>query len=188
MANTPKGKLVGFVAIQTPSTKFDSDGVYSCDVAFEGDAAKQMKKTIDSLMKESLAETKGKRSANPPYRIEGKKLVVKFKQKARIKTRRGDVWEKEVAVYDSKAKRVEEDLQIGEGTEVIINYGTYFWNVSSQGAGVTLQLEAVQIIDLVKRTAGSASNPFIEVDGFTAADKATNPFDDDVDIDDDGDF
>lgn len=191
---TPNGKLTGFVAIEKPSTKFDDNGVYSCQVAFTGDAAKKMKKVIDELMAESASKNKKvKKAAQPPYTIEDKMLVVKFKQKARIVTRGGDVWEKEVKIFDAKNKKVEEPLFMGEGSTVRVAYKPYLWQVAALGCGCTLQLEMVQVIDLVKREAGGTDNPFDAVEGFTAADKDANPFEagddeDDTEEDEDIDF
>ena len=177
MANTPVGTLKGFVAIETPSTKFDDAGIYSCQVAFTGESAKAMKKTVDEIMAGALSSAKrSKRGANPPYTIEGKELVVKFKQKARIKSKAGEVFEKTVKIFDAKAKPVTEQLMIGEGTTVIVNYSPYTWDVAALGAGCTLQLEMVQILDLVKRSGGGGGNPFDEMEGFTAAKKDANPF------------
>jgi len=198
MKVTPNGTLTGFVAIEKPSTKFDDNGVFSCQVAFTGEDAKKMKKEIDNAMAESLKNAKGvKRAANPPYTIEGKTLVVKFKQKARIVTRKGDVWEKDVKLFDAANKPITEYIAVGEGSVVKVAYDSYAWGVAALGAGITLQLQMVQVIDLVKRSSGDGGvdNPFEATEGFTAANKKTNPFegsdDDDVEEtveDDDIDF
>ena len=177
MANTPVGTLKGYVALESPSTKFDEAGVYSCQVVFKGNDAQSMKKVIDGLMADSLSSAKrSKRGANPPYTIEGKELVVKFKRKARIKARSGEVYEHKVKLFDANAKLIEEELLMGEGTKVIINYSSYCWDVASTGAGCTLQPDMVQVLDLVKRSGGGGGNPFDEMEGFTAAKKDANPF------------
>lgn len=177
MNATPNGKLTGFVAIEKPSTKFDENGVYSCQVAFTGSDAKAMKEMIDGFMAESMNKSaKVKKPGMPPYTIEGKTLVVKFKQKARIVTKAGDVYEKEIKVYDAANKLVEEPLFMGEGSTVRVAFKPYLWAVAALGCGCTLQLEMVQVIDLVKRTSGGSDNPFESTEGFTAAKKDVNPF------------
>ena len=174
---TPKGNLTGFVAIEKPSTKFDDNGVYSCQVIFTGKDAKKMKTEIDELMAESLKNAKGvNKAANPPYTVEGKTLVVKFKQKARIVTRAGDVYEKEIKLFDAKNNKIEDYLGIAADSVVKVAYKPYTWGVAALGAGVTLQLDMVQVIDLVKRKGGGMDNPFGEEEGFTAANKNVNPF------------
>jgi hypothetical protein len=177
MKATPIGTLTGFVAIEKPSTKFDDNGVYSCQVSFTGKDAKEMKETIDAYMEESKTNSKKvSRMANPPYTIEGKTLVVKFKQKARILSRSGDFYEKEVKLFDAKNNPVEEQLFLGEGSAVRVAYKPYLWGVAALGCGCTLQLEMVQVIDLVKRQSGGEANPFGEEEGFVAAKKDVNPF------------
>ena len=189
---TPTGTLSGFVALETPSTKFDDDGVYSCQVDFTGDDAQMMKRALDKLVADSVSDglKRGvKKAANPPYTIANKVLTVKFKQKAKIKARDGRTFDMTVKIFDAKGKEVTEDLGIGTGTEVRVAYTSYAWAVAALGCGVTLQPGSVQIIKLVKYE-GSGSNPFDAVDGFTAAEKASSPFeaDDVADDDDNGDF
>lgn len=189
MALTPKGTLTGFIAIETPSQKF---GTYSCKMAFEGAEAKAMKAAIDKHMADSAAKAGGG-NAKPPYVVANKQLIVNFKQKAEVKSKTGKVYEFTVKLFDCKGKEVEEVLGIGEGTECRISYSPYMWNVQSQGgAGVTMQLEMVQIIKLVKyEGGGSGGNPFDAVDGdYVAAVKDSNPFEEDdaIEDDDDGDF
>lgn len=175
---TPNGKLTGFVAIEKPSTKFDDNGVYSCQVGFTGPAAKEMVKIIDEIMAANMKKNdKIKRMAAPPYTIEDKTLVVKFKNKAKITSRSGEVFEKSVKIYDAQSKLVDVPLFIGEGSTVKVAFKPYCWSVAALGNGCTLQLEMVQIIDLVRREQGSSEdNPFEAVEGFTAAKKDYNPF------------
>ena len=175
---TPNGKLTGFVAIEKPSTKFDDNGVYSCQVAFTGADAKEMVKLIDGLMEDANKNGKvAKRKAQPPYTIEDKTLVVKFKNKARITSRSGEVFEKTIKIFDAQNKAVTEPLFMGEGSVVRIAFKPYCWSVAALGNGCTLQLEMVQVIDLVKREQGSSEgNPFEATEGFTAARKNDNPF------------
>lgn len=171
---TPTGSLTGFVAIEKPSTKFNEDGVYSCQVAFTGPAAQEMKSRIDDYMKASLLSSKGKKAANAPYTIEDKTLIVKFKNKAMIRTRTGETINLTVRLYDAKNKEINEQINLGEGSLVKVAYQPYLWNVSSLGAGCSLQLSMVQVIKLEARTAAGGS-PFGEESGFTAPPK-DNPF------------
>lgn len=182
---TPTGKLTGFVAIEKPSTKFDDAGIYSCQVAFTGKDAKQMKTIIDGLMSDSAAAGKKKgvkKAANAPYTIDNKVLTVKFKQKAQIKSRAGDTFEMKVKVYEADGKEASEDLGLGEGSKVKVAFSSYGWAVAALGAGVTLQPSCVQVIELVKYAAKGGS-PFDAVDGFTSAKKNDAPFGDELDTD-----
>jgi len=175
---TPLGKLTGFVAIEKPSTKFDDNGIYSCQVGFTGASAKEMVKLIDEIMTENMKKnTKIKRMAAPPYTIEDDTLIVKFKNKAQITSRAGEVFEKCIKIFDAHNKPVTGPLFMGEGSEVRVAFKPYCWSVAALGNGCTLQLEMVQVVDLVKREPGSSDgNPFEAVEGYTAAKKNDNPF------------
>lgn len=172
---TPVGTITGFVAIEKPSTKFNEDGTYSCQVAFTGDAAREMKERIDGYMQASKLTSKGKKMAAAPYTIEDKTLIVKFKNKAIIKKRTGETINLTVRVYDAKNKECTEPLGIGEGSKVKVAYQPYLWNVASLGAGCSLQLSMVQILELKKASFAGGGSPFGEEDGFTAGPKAS-PF------------
>jgi len=172
---TPTGTLTGFVAVEKPSTKFNEDGVYSCQVAFTGPAAQEMKSRIDAYMKTSLLTSKGKKAANAPYTIEDKTLIVKFKNKAMIKRRTGEVINLTIRLYDAKNKEINEQINLGEGSIVKVAYQPYLWNVTSLGAGCSLQLSMVQVIKL-EAHASTGGSPFGEESGFTAGPK-DNPFD-----------
>jgi len=188
MALTTVGTLTGFISIETPSAKY---GTYSCKMAFTGDNAKSMKASIDKHMADSLAKSGGSDQAKPPYKIVDKQLVVNFKQKAEVKSKAGKVFEFTVKIFDCKGQPVEEVLNIGEGTEARISYSPYMWNVATQGgAGITMQLDMVQVVKLVTYDGGSGGgNPFDAVEGdFTAAKKDVNPFVAPAEVDDDGDF
>ena len=178
MKVTPIGKLTGFVAIERPSTKFDEAGVYSCQVAFAGDSAKKIKSDIDELMAQSLANGKTvTKPFEPPYTIEGKELIVKFKQKAKIVSKTGESFTSKVRIFDSKNQEMS-DVGMGAGSTVIIAYKPYLWAVKALGCGVTLQLRMVQVLDLVK-IEGFGASPFDSTEGFVASVKEDDPFDTD---------
>lgn len=190
LTNTPTGVLTGFVAIEKPSTKFDDTGVYSCQVAFTGKDAVKMEGIIDGLMSGAaqIGLSKDvKRSANPPYTMENKTLTVKFKQKARISSKTGQVYEMNIKLYDAKGVLIEQEIGLGTGSLVKVAFSAYSWAVASLGAGITLQPVCIQVIKLVKY-AGGSSNPFEAEEGYTAAVKNDQPFGDTDDTTDDNDF
>jgi hypothetical protein len=179
MALTPQGTITGFVSIEKPSDKYDT---YSCKLIFTGKDAKKMKKDIDDLMVQSLALKPDGGQGRPPYIVDKKKLIVNFKQKATGKSKDGKEYTFTVKLFDTKGIEVTEELQAGEGTVCRISYKPYMWSVPVQGgASITLQLQRVQIIKLVKyETDGGGDDKFDAVEGsYEATTKNTNPFDED---------
>ncbi len=188
---TPIGTVTGYSgAIEKPSQKY---GSYDFKLAFTNGNANQMKKDIDQYMLESLAQGNSNDNATPPYKRVGDELVVTFRRKAEITTKDGRHFEFDVRLFDSKGKPVEELLGIGEGTELIVSYTPYIWDVSSQGGcGITMQPDMIQVVNLVKYEGGVGGNPFGETEGtYEAAKKDGNPFEESKPTyqnDDDGDF
>ena len=162
---TPVGTLTGFIAMETPSVKFDPAGVYSTGIIFEGKDADFMQERIDRLMELSLKRANATKQANAPYKLEDGILTVSCKQKATITARSGETFEKKPKLYDADNKPVDEVLGIGAGTLARLKLTAYMWNVASAGAGVTLQPQFMQIAKLVKYQSES-SDPFGEaIDG-----------------------
>jgi hypothetical protein len=61
---------------------------------------------------------------------------------------------------------------VGSGSELKMAVEPHFWNVSSQGFGMTLRLRSVQIIALKEFSADDT--PFASVDGFAGGEAFTN--------------
>ena len=186
---TPEGTIKGFAAIQKPSEKYNT---YSCKMAFTGADAKTMKDLIDGYMKESMVKSGAKTTAKPPYNIIDKQLIVSFKNKAEVTSRTGKKFDIQVKVFDAKGQPIEELLGIGEGTVGRISFNPYMWSVPAiGGAGVTMQLEMFQVINLVKYSNNNSvsSNPFDAVEGgFVVEAPKASPFMEEVVSDDSGDF
>jgi len=177
---TPAGTLSGYVALQVPSAKYDA---YNATIHIDmDDAGKKLHGYLKKLQAYALKkfEYDSKSDCHTPWEVDDDVLKVKTKLKATIKTRKGDVIEKKIAIFDAAAKKVEKNLNIGEGTVCRIQISPYFWETGSK-CGITLQPSAVQIIELVKFEGGGKSNPFEAVDG------SFKPGNDDVFGDDDDD-
>jgi len=178
---TPTGILTGFIAIERPSTKFHDDGVYSCQMAFTGEDATVMKRNIDGYIKDSLSTaSNANKSAAPPYTIDGETLIVKFKSNALIRKRNGEVINLNIKLYDASNKEITAPIGIGEGSLAKIAYKPYLWAVSALGAGCTLQLSMIQVVDLVRSEYldGMSATPFKKLEGYTM----DTPFNDDNDM------
>jgi len=171
---TPFGVLQKYAYIVKPSTKFDDAGVYEFKLEFAGEDAKTMKKYIDGCMKKSLEDSGKDKAAPAPYTInkDDKTLTVKFKLKASIKTRKGDIWERSIALYGPKGGKVTKPKMYAEGTELRVNMTPYLWFAGSMGAGVTLQPLAVQFRKVVEWNPEMV-NEFEAVEGYESSDVFT---------------
>lgn len=188
---TPTGIAI-YPRLTRPDTKFNADGVYQVKLAVDGALAQGMVDQIDEMMKVALTEAKATEAAkdkakrktpkqcDPPYTVDDETGVVtfSFKRKASgINKKTEETWKAKVAIFDAKGKPMA-DPNVGGGTKMKVSYSpTTFYIAGPVGAGVKLNLEAVQIIDLVEYSGGgdSSSYGFGEEEGFNGSEAAPIP-------------
>jgi len=175
---TPKGVLV-YPHLNKADTKFDNAGVWRANLRLTADEAQSLKKSIDEAMEanaDELTKQKGKKVkiANPPYNEdEDGNFVFTFKMKASGTRPNGEKWEQKPILYDAKGNVFQANGKtIWGGTKAKVAFQVSPYFVSSIGAGVSLRLKAVQIIELVTGGDDASSYGFTEEEGFVAEQKA----------------
>ena len=168
---SPKGKAV-YPQVNEPNYKFDANGMYSIKLhlteedfkAFEG----KVKEYVEAQYQAKCAETgkKLKRATSSPCRItdEGD-FEIYAKQAAKKDTVKGPMTFS-IALFDSQAKPMSE--KIGSGSICKIAVKPWTWYNPSLGFGYTLQLSAVQVIELVEYSSGGSSMFGVEDGGFVS--------------------
>ena len=166
MANTittPQGKAV-YPRIDTPDTKFNEDGLYSCKLHISEDDFKAFELGIDKLDDAAFdAECKAhgkklKKSANKPVRITPDGDYEIFaKQVAQRQTKTRGLIEFTVVCFDSQGSKIATP-KVGSGSELKLAVEPNFWFIPSQGFGYTLRLKAIQIMELVEYGGGSSDS------------------------------
>lgn len=178
---TPKGKAV-WPRIDTPDTKFDEDGVYSCKLhVSEGDF-----KAFEAVVKPQLdaaynaecsrqGKDKIRMAASSPLRInDDGDYEIYAKQKAKVHTKSKGTLEFSITAVDSQGKKITMP-KIGSGSTLKMAVEVNTWFVPSQGFGYTLRLRAVQVLDLVEYGGGSSSFGFgAEADGYVGDGESLN--------------
>jgi hypothetical protein len=178
---TPKGKAV-WPRIDTPDTKFDEDGVYSCKLhVSEGDFKAFeaiVKPKLDAAYKEECSrqgKDKIRMAASSPLRIndEGDHEIY-AKQKAKVHTKSKGTLEFTIAAVDSQGKKIDMP-KIGSGSTLKMAVEVNTWFVPSQGFGYTLRLRAVQVLELIEYGGGDSSFGFgAEADGYVGSGESLN--------------
>lgn len=184
---TPVGAAV-YPHLHGPDTKFDPNGfgVYSTRVRFTGEAADEVVALLDAQyekayeeaveevmdkkgLKEKAARAKVKEGPEP-YKMEldedGEEtgaVIVNFKMKAGGTRKDGSTWQRKPAIFDASGKPVPVGLKIGSGSSIRVSTDINRWYIPALGAGVSLRLNAVQVIEL--QTWGDMS---AEAAGFDA--------------------
>lgn len=178
---TPKGTAV-WPRLDTPDTKFDDDGLYSCKLhVSEGDFKAfeaQINQQVEADYKAECAsqgKDKLRRASSTPIRItdEGD-YEIYAKQKAKVHTKSKGTLEFTVASFDSQGKKIEMP-KVGSGSTLKMAVEVNTWFVPSQGFGYTLRLRAVQVIDLVEFGGGESGFGFgAEEDGYVGEGESFN--------------
>lgn len=187
---TPAGVAV-FPRLTKADTKFNADGIYSLRLRLSKDEAQPIIDKVDELGAQALAEAKaalikdGKKAAaaklklmeDKPYRPslddEGNDtgdIELNIKMRAQIKRKDGTVLKMKPDLFDAKGKKLPAGVDVWGGSVVKVA-GQYNPFVTPKGAGCSLRLRAVQVLDLVSGGERNASAyGFGEEEGYEAPD------------------
>jgi hypothetical protein len=156
--------------VNTPSTKFVPEGEYSCNIILtkqEGEAIiKKVEPILEKKQKEQ-AEESGKKvkTYELPIQLEGDTYVLKSKLKpVNGKRKDGSDYTRSLGLFDSKGNPWDREVIIRGGSKVRLNVRPKTWFSPLMGVGVSLELLAVQVIELAD---GELSSQAAESFGFT---------------------
>ena len=103
----------------------------------------------------------------------------KFKKKASyVSKKTREVVHTTVPIFDSKGKPLPKDIEIGNGSRVRVAYSILPFHMSKVNNGLSLRLEAVQVIELRQYGANAENFGFKEEEGYSAPEQESNVFDD----------
>lgn len=169
---TPVG-LAKYPHVNTPNTRFNDQGTFSCDIFITKQEADALNLKLQPLFDAEYAsklEELGKKKlklSDPPVREDDDgNWVVKSSLKNVLAGtyKNGDPRPaKSMAIYDSQGNPLKDTLVRG-GSKVKLSVRPRFWYVASTGFGMSLDLLAVQVIELGE---GNLSDKAAESFGFT---------------------
>lgn len=184
---TPKG-IAKFPWLTNPDTRFSPEGVYHVQLLLkpEDEGVQEFLALLDRLGEEALddvreqLEQSGKKAKakslqyRSPYQPDVDQdgdetgyIAVRFKQKAKGKTRDGKVIERKPILFDAKGNRIDGDIAIYSGSIIRVAFTPVPYHAAATNeAGVTLRLQAVQVIELVSRSEDAAAFGFQAEDGY----------------------
>jgi hypothetical protein len=171
--------------LNKPDTKFNPDGEYKVNLEIDNpDAVATLVSFLDEQMAESFGKAKeenqGKKikQADAPYTLDENtgKLTVRFKLKAKVTPKNGEAFEQKVALFDAKGTPMVSAPNVGGGSKIKVSYEVMPFYTALIGAGISLRVRAVQVIELVEYTgsAGAGAYGFGEEDGYEADTTAPN--------------
>ena len=175
---TPPGVAV-YPHLTTPDTKFDANGVYKVSLSLTEEEAAPLIEKVEEVQEEAtgmIPPGKRQKFSEPPYYDEmddqGQptgRVIFKFKMKAKVNTKDGRTLEMSPKLFDSEGTFMTEVEPIWGGSVLRISADMVPFYVAAVGAGVSLRLKAVQIIDLkTGGGAGAESYGFEATKGYVA--------------------
>jgi len=174
---TPAG-IAQYPYLTKPDTKFNPDGEYKISLEIPAADAQDIVTFLDEQYEAAVAKAKkenpGKKikTGDVPYSVddESGKVTVRFKLKAKVAPKNGEPFEQRPALFDAKGKPINQEAKIGGGSKVKVAYELVPYYTAIAGAGVSLRLKAVQVINLVEfgGGAGAGAFGFGEEDGYEA--------------------
>jgi len=176
---TPRAIAV-YPWLNTPDTKFSSDGEFKVTLKIGPDEAQPLIQKIGEVIEEYRNEQTQKDpkiarySDMLPYEDEVDdqgnltgNYLFKFKQKAKIHTKDGRTIDMKIALYD--AQRTPTDVIVGGGSEIKVAATLWPYVLpTTKSVGVSLRPSAVQILSLVSVGGSKMADLFADEDGFVA--------------------
>lgn len=196
---TPRGSFV-YPALTKPDYGNEAfpqpDGVYKVNLRLSEEEAEPLIKKLqpiwdqaevdgqaafDALPVANRKKLKNGFQMNDMYETEYDKeteeptgyVIFKFKMKASGENKKKERWTRKPGIFNAKGVALKNPPNIWGGTEGKVSYEVSPYFIAGQGqAGISLRLQAVQILELVSEGSKSASSyGFGEEDGYDEADE-----------------
>jgi len=200
---TPKAEAV-WAFLDKPSDKFNPDGVYTVSLAFEAEdpdfkkLVKVLRERRDESFEKWARDNPKQAKAAKPAPISKKETdaeeaetgrrLLTFKMISKGKSRRtGNEYSMTPDIFDAKGEKMEHIPPVGGGSVLKVAFEVFgAYVASSRQFYLSLQLRAVQIIELVEAGSHSAEYyGFEEEEGGYVANAGAPRFPSDGDDDDD---
>ena len=136
--------------LNVPDTRYDATGKYKCDLMVSKEAASDMMTKAKEIFIEEFGE-KSLKTAKWPFQPDEESGGVRFRAKS----------SKKPVLYDAKGKVIKDELNIGNGSQLKLSGVMSTYNAGGS-TGVTMYLNAVQVIDLVEY----GGTDFTEEEGY----------------------
>lgn len=129
-------------------------------------------KSVEEAKKEPKNKGKKIKPADAPYKTdeEAGTITFNFKQKAKGKTKQGEEFTQQPALFDAQGHPLKAGVKIGGGSEIKVSFEVVPFYTALVGAGVSLRMKAVQILKLQEYQSGNASSYGFEAEaGFDSS-------------------
>lgn len=170
---SPKGRTE-WLKVFKADTKFDQDGVFGGKLIIDNNDATDLMKELDVLFEKAIdaaveetGKPRDKIRTTDPYEVnqETGDVSLKFKLKAKVTTKSGDSFHQKPIVVDAKRQPITSEIALWNGSLVRVGYQVIPYYTSLAGAGLSLRMKSVQILEAIEGV-NEASDIFTEEDGY----------------------
>lgn len=184
---SPKG-IAKYPWLSRPDTQFNTDGVFKVNLLIPEAEAVGLCSVLDNAAAAALATARSAAknpaiakaiTLAPPYSKalddageETGNIEFKFKMNAKVTFSDGKTRDMKPAFFDAKGKALDECPNVYGGSVLKVNFSPApYYAAAGKQAGVSLRINAVQIIELVTGGGGNAAGFGFaeEADGFDSA-------------------
>jgi len=187
---TPKGTLI-YPWLTKPDTKFNPQGEYRTTLAVPTESCEEFCKKLDKILDDFFNEQvevakpqdkKKIKKAEPytqQYNDAGEEtgnMLFKTKLKAEVTMKSGETYTQKPKLFDAKGQPLPSSINPYGGTQAKLSVQVVpYCMPATKECGLSLRLQAVQVIQLVQGGGGSNSTDygFGEEDGYVAPEKDT---------------
>lgn len=189
---TPRGTFK-YPKLNEPDTKFKEAGEYGVKLILSAEAGQALIDKLTPLYDEAVEAGEAEYAELPvatrkktPFKTndfytpvynedteeETGEIEFTFKMAASgVNKKTGKTWERKPAIFDAKGKPMVNPPAIWGGTEGKVNFEVMPYFTATAGAGISLRLNAVQILELVSggMSRSASAYGFGEEEGFDAS-------------------
>ena len=165
---SPRGRTE-WAKLWTPDTKFNVDGEYGTKLVMDNSDATEIMAmlAIDSAVEET-GKPRDKIRVTDPYDVNAETgdVTIKLKLKAKVTTMKGETFEQKPIVVDAKRQPITKEIPLWNGSLVRIGFQIIPYYTALAGAGLSLRMRSVQVIEAL---AGSneATSMFDDEEGYS---------------------
>jgi len=163
---TPKGRTLWLKCFKA-DTKFSIDGEFGGKLIIDNSDATDLMAQLDAMFEASIeaavvetGKPRDKIRTNEPYEVDQETgdVTLKFKLKAIVTTKDGSRFGQKPLVVDASGKTpITQEIPLWNDSLVRVGYQVIPYYTALAGAGLSLRMKSVQIINAVAGTNESAS-------------------------------
>lgn len=173
---TPKG-TAQYPKLRSPEFFDGAEVGYTIQMAFNKEDTEKLLAKLEEELEaaKNASEFKGKNWTNARLGSKEDKngdTVFKFKTKTNYKTKAGETIQRIIPIFDAQGNRIKGD--IGHGSVCRVRFTVNPYHKSAVNCGLTLYLDAVQVIEYKEPGGASAeAYGFGKEDGYTVTENET---------------